>query len=103
MAAYGWKVSSRCWKCGARRPVDLIDVGKRLGPQYSLWDRAARCKQITGCWGLVTFSARPPGTLQDVHLCSPPIRERRAVLLDQACKEWLARQPNPEDPQNFGG
>lgn len=103
MAAYGWRITSRCLSCNAQRPVDLVSVGRKLGPQYSLWDRVSRCRQVTSCWGVVVFVAKPPGMHIGVHLCSGATIERAKARLERARQAWAARQPNLEDPRNFGG
>lgn len=54
-----WQVWATCQGCRAWWELDLAKVERKLGPQFSLWDRHPRCKVI-GCKGRTQLTARPP-------------------------------------------
>jgi hypothetical protein len=55
-----WDVLSRCDACALVMRVNLAAIIKVNGPQFSLWNRKARCRRI-GCVGFVDFQAKAPG------------------------------------------
>lgn len=50
-------VEARCGSCGVRLRVDLDGLLRARGPDYSLWNKAPRCR-VLGCAGRVTFWAQ---------------------------------------------
>jgi hypothetical protein len=81
MIAEGWRVQAHCPTCFARARVDLVEVARKLGPEYSLWNRRAPCRRRTGdggrCAGEVVFWAWPPGLHQGTALSEQGIVPRQ--------------------------
>lgn len=61
MIAEAWRVEAYCPLCFDRRRVDLVELARRRGPEFSLWNVRAPCRRdrIRGCRGEVVFMARP--------------------------------------------
>lgn len=56
MIERGMKVRTWCTHCQAPfRQVDLGEVARVKGPDYSLWGRWTRCKLTPGCQGRNRF------------------------------------------------
>jgi hypothetical protein len=53
----GWEVIARCGRCRIDIAVNLDDLTKLRGGDFSLWNRHPVCRRI-GCEGRVTFMAR---------------------------------------------
>ena len=76
MIRHGWNVIAVCRICRVKTNVDLRVIAKVRGPEFSLWNRAARCRCV-GCIGFVDFLARAPdGMTGHLPLTAPDPRER---------------------------
>jgi|SRR5580693_8103883 hypothetical protein len=78
-----WEVISCCEKCGLNMVVDLALVARVSGPDTSLWNRKARCRQI-GCAGWVEFKAKAPGMNMYEPLSAPDPRLWRIAMGGEA-------------------
>lgn len=57
MAKAGWKLRTRCEQCRLELNLSWRVVILTLGPNYSLWNRKARCRKVM-CSGKVVFLAQ---------------------------------------------
>jgi len=70
MIAEDWDVISICRTCGLAMKADLRLVALARGPDFSLWNRNARCRRLF-CAGWVEFQAKAPGMTQHEALQAP--------------------------------
>lgn len=57
MLKHGTQVRASCHRCSAWTPVDLREVVRVKGLEYSLWDKNAHCR-TEGCDGIVSFHGK---------------------------------------------
>lgn len=58
MIRLGWRLRTRCQRCGTVLRADLYQVAAARGPRFSLWNRTTACR-VVDCQGRVEFWGMP--------------------------------------------
>lgn len=94
LSAHLWSVAAMIdaqerviWSCGACKAwghVDLLEIQRQKGPNYSLVDRTAHCR-VDGCAGRVCFHYGSPARPLKA------LRERQAAAQAQYARETMEK------------